>query len=63
VDGARFDVETAAPPVLACPCGFEGELGPGDVVGHMTVCPACGAVSGVAAAGADVELVAVHLHD
>lgn len=30
---------------LRCPCGFTGPVGESEVVGHLTVCPACGAVS------------------
>jgi len=30
------------PPVMRCRCGFDGELGPGDIAGHIGVCPECG---------------------
>jgi Zn finger protein HypA/HybF involved in hydrogenase expression len=30
------------PAVMRCRCGFEGELGPGDIAGHIGVCPECG---------------------
>jgi Zn finger protein HypA/HybF involved in hydrogenase expression len=30
---------------LRCSCGFAGPLGEADVVGHLAVCPSCGAVS------------------
>jgi Zn finger protein HypA/HybF involved in hydrogenase expression len=59
VEGARLDVE-AASVALACPCGYEGELGPDDVAGHVAVCPACGTVSDVSDT---LELVSVHVLD
>jgi len=30
---------------LRCPCGFAGVVGDAEVVGHLAVCPSCGAVS------------------
>jgi Zn finger protein HypA/HybF involved in hydrogenase expression len=30
---------------LRCPCGFAGAVGDVEVVGHVVVCPSCGAVS------------------
>jgi Zn finger protein HypA/HybF involved in hydrogenase expression len=42
------------PVLLECPCGFEGQLSPDHVAGHMSICPRCGQV-GEAADG--LELV------
>jgi len=41
---AVLEVEPLDVP-LACPCGSTAALADTDVVGHLAVCPACGAVS------------------
>jgi Zn finger protein HypA/HybF involved in hydrogenase expression len=41
---ASLEVEPLEIP-LQCPCGFTGSVGDTEVVGHLTVCPSCGAVS------------------
>lgn len=59
MEGARLDVEVD-PVSFECPCGFRGELGANDVIGHMVVCPSCAAVSGHGT-GTDLDLLAVHV--
>jgi Zn finger protein HypA/HybF involved in hydrogenase expression len=46
--GASLEVEPLEIP-LQCRCGFSGSVGDTEVVGHLTVCPSCGAVSANAA--------------
>jgi len=41
---ASLQVEPLELP-LQCPCGFTGAVGDTEVVGHLVVCPSCGAVS------------------
>jgi Zn finger protein HypA/HybF involved in hydrogenase expression len=41
---ASLEVERLEIP-LQCPCGFTGSVGDSEVIGHLTVCPSCGAVS------------------
>jgi Zn finger protein HypA/HybF involved in hydrogenase expression len=41
---ASLEVEPLELP-LQCPCGFSGALGDTEVVGHLLVCPSCGAVA------------------
>jgi Zn finger protein HypA/HybF involved in hydrogenase expression len=51
--GAVLEVEPLdAPP--ACPCGSTATPADADVVGHLVVCPSCGAVSAHAAAGLEL---------
>jgi Zn finger protein HypA/HybF involved in hydrogenase expression len=45
------------PAQLKCACGFNGELGPDDVAGHISVCPRCGQV-GELMSGLEVVSVA-----
>jgi Zn finger protein HypA/HybF involved in hydrogenase expression len=59
VEGARLDVEVASLS-FECPCGFRGELGETDVVGHLIVCPSCAAVSGHGL-GTDLDLLTVQV--
>jgi hydrogenase nickel incorporation protein HypA/HybF len=61
LEGARLDIDVP-PQLLACACGFDGKLGSDDVVGHMTVCPACGAVAQARGLGG-IDMLAVHLRD
>lgn len=42
--GASLEVEPLEVR-LRCPCGFAGAVGDAEVVGHLVVCPSCGAVS------------------
>lgn len=44
LSAARLEVEPLEM-ALRCPCGFTGDLGETEVVGHLTVCPSCGAVT------------------
>lgn len=41
---ARLEVQPLEVP-LQCPCGFTGAVGEAEVVGHLMVCPSCGAVA------------------
>ena len=40
--GAVLEVEAEAP-AITCDCGFRGPVGADDVIGHVVVCPGCGA--------------------
>lgn len=55
--GATLEVEPLEVR-LRCPCGFTGTLGDAELVGHLAVCPSCGAVSSHPDT-ADVHLLAV----
>lgn len=56
---AQLRLQTV-PAVMRCSCGFDGELGPSDVAGHIGVCPRCGRVG---EPGGSVELVGVTFAD
>jgi Zn finger protein HypA/HybF involved in hydrogenase expression len=43
---------------ITCPCGYESVINSEDLVGHMFVCPKCGAVREIAEAH-DLELIEV----
>lgn len=55
--GADLIIETAVLHLL-CVCGHNCEVNSADLVGHMFICPACGAVREIAEAH-DLELVEV----
>ena len=55
--GASLEVEPLEVR-LRCPCGFAGAVSDAEVIGHLVVCPSCGAVS-PHAAGAGLELLEV----
>jgi Zn finger protein HypA/HybF involved in hydrogenase expression len=46
LSSARLDLE-AVPVHLKCHCGFEGDLGEGQLAGHMSICPQCSHVGEV----------------
>jgi Zn finger protein HypA/HybF involved in hydrogenase expression len=46
--------------VMGCRCGFQGELGPDDVSGHIGICPECGSVGEL---GGGLELMAITFSD
>jgi Zn finger protein HypA/HybF involved in hydrogenase expression len=48
------------PAVMSCRCGFQGELGPDDVAGHIAICPECGSVGEL---GGGLELMAMTFSD
>ncbi len=48
------------PAVMRCRCGFDGELGPGDIAGHIGVCPECGCAGEL---GGGLELMALTFDD
>jgi Zn finger protein HypA/HybF involved in hydrogenase expression len=56
---ARLRLEEV-PAVMRCRCGFEGELDPDDVAGHIGVCPECGCAGEL---GGGLELMAVTFGD
>lgn len=57
LQGAELVVEIAALCVL-CVCGHSSQVNSEDLVGHMFVCPRCGAVREIAEAH-DLELIEV----
>ncbi len=44
------------PAAIRCQCGFDGELEPANVAGHIGVCPECGSVGEL---GGGLELMAL----
>ena len=57
LEAARLEIEVREMTV-DCPCGRRSLVTPDDLVGHMHVCSACGAVRDVAGVD-DLELVSV----
>jgi Zn finger protein HypA/HybF involved in hydrogenase expression len=54
---SKADLKLETVPVrFRCTCGFDGELGPEHLVGHIGICPSCGRVGEVEAG---IELVAM----
>ncbi|HXW82223.1 MAG TPA: hydrogenase/urease maturation nickel metallochaperone HypA [Acidimicrobiales bacterium] len=41
LNAARLTLE-AVPAHLKCDCGFDGDVGDGQLAGHMSICPQCG---------------------
>ena len=48
------------PAVISCRCGFNGEVEPGNIAGHIGVCPECGCASEL---GGGLELMALTFSD
>jgi Zn finger protein HypA/HybF involved in hydrogenase expression len=61
LDGALLVVDVAVLSI-ACGCGHSNEVNSGDLVGHMYICPHCGAVREIAEAH-DLELMEVIAED
>ena len=55
--GAELNVEVAVLDIT-CQCGYESVINNEDLVGHMFICPQCGAIREIAEAH-DLELVEV----
>lgn len=55
--GAELNVEVAILDIT-CQCGYESIVNNGDLVGHMFICPKCGAIREIAEAH-DLELIEV----
>jgi Zn finger protein HypA/HybF involved in hydrogenase expression len=56
---ARLSLQEV-PAVMRCRCGFDGEVGPGDIAGHIGVCPECGCAGEL---GGGLELMALTFGD
>ena len=59
VEGAELRLEEV-PATLSCQCGFEGQLSPVDLAGHLAVCPRCGQVQ---PAPGGIEVMTLRLRD
>jgi hydrogenase nickel incorporation protein HypA/HybF len=55
--GAELNVEVAVLDIT-CQCGYESVINNEDLVGHMFICPECGAIREIAEAH-DLELIEV----
>jgi hydrogenase nickel incorporation protein HypA/HybF len=55
--GAELNVEVAVLDIT-CQCGYESVINNKDLVGHMFICPECGAIREIAEAH-DLELIEV----